>query len=168
MVLRAELEPQLTVAEQRYPEILCLISEYDEASDADDRQKIQQVIAGLRQLTSSNVSEDDLFEYYEAGSKEELAIRLALPAPTLAYCLTNEELLEVLRRLNDSVDVVNARAESPFAEQVRRYYLHDYYHQLLRLSFPNTYNYQYFNRQKRPDGSYYELTSQEQAALLLA
>lgn len=167
MVLRKELEPPLAVVEQRYPHVLRLLDEYEAASDGSDEEGAQAVVEQLQKLTGKPITEADLVEYYEEGSKEELAIRLALPAPQPGPPLTPIELLEILRRLSNSATFVQPWEELTFAEQAQLY-LHNYYHELLKLHFPGTYQYKYFIRQRRPDGSYYELTSEERAARLLA
>ncbi|MGI4871905.1 MAG: hypothetical protein ACRYFX_12105 [Janthinobacterium lividum] len=166
--LRAELEPQLAVAEQRFPHILRLITDYDEASDDGDEAKIQAVVESLRQLTGKDISEADLFEYYEAGSKEELALRLALPAPMVVAAITKAEVLEILRRLQEPQDFTKPWEELSFAEQVGLYYLVEYYQELLKINFPTTCRHRDFGRRWGPDGRYYKLTREELAARLLA
>lgn len=166
--LRVELEPQLAVAEQRFPQVLRLLTDYDEASDNGEEAKIQAVVESLRQLTIKDIAAADLFEYYEAGSKEELAVRLALPAPLWVGHISRAELLEILRRLVAPVEPTREWQAMKLTEQINSYYLADYYHGLLKLNFPERYRYQDFSRRRGPDGQYYTLSAEEIASKLLA
>ena len=126
------------------------------------------IVEQLRQLTKKPVSEADLFEYYEASSKEELAWQLSLPAPQLVAHITKKEVTEIVRRLHEPAAPTQEYATLSFEEQMSLYYLADYYHKLLKLHFPARYNYQYFGRRKGPDGRYYTLSTAEIVAKLLA
>jgi hypothetical protein len=162
--LRVALEPQLTVAAQRYPQAVKLLTAYDEADD----QEAQAMIEALQQLTGKPVSEADLFEYYEASSKEELAWQLSLPAPQLVEHITNAELAEIVRRLHEFSAPTKEWDDLTLEEQASLLYLAGYYHNLLKLHFPASYRYQYFNRYKGPDGQYHTLSQEEIVAKLLA
>jgi hypothetical protein len=166
--LRVALEPQVAVAARRYPQAVALLTAYDEARDEADDEQVLVIIEQLRRLTQKPVSEADLFEYYEASSKEELAWQLSLPAPQWVEHISTPEVTEIVRRLHEPVALTQAYAALPFEEQMSQYYLADYYHNLLKLHFPARYNYQYFGRLKGPDGQYYTLSTEEIAAKLLA
>lgn len=166
--LRVALEPQLAVAAQRYPQAVALLTAYDEARDEAHDEQVLGIIEQLRQLTKKPVVEDDLFEYYEASSKEELAWQLSLPAPQLVAQLTKAEVTEIVRRLHEPAALVQEYATLAFEQQMSLYYLVDYYHNLLKLHFPARYQYQYFGRLKGPDGQCYTLSTAEIVARLLA
>ncbi|RZL16631.1 MAG: hypothetical protein EOO62_00755 [Hymenobacter sp.] len=165
--LQEALEPQLAVAARRYPQAVRLLTAYEEACDEADEARAQAAIETLQQLTGKAVAEADLFEYYEASSKEELAFQLSLPAPLVVAHITNAELAEIIRRLSEVPAPAPHWGALPFAEQVSLYYLADYYHNLLKLNFPTRYRFQYFGRFKGPDGRYHTLSPEEIAAKLL-
>lgn len=166
--LRVALEPQLAVAAQRYPQAVKLLTAYDEACDKAADQEAQTIIEALQQLTGKPVSEADLFEYYEASSKEELAWQLSLPAPQQVERITKDEVAEIVRRLHEPSAPTTEWADLTLEEQVSLYYLADYYHNLLKIHLPASYRYQYFNRYKGPDGQYQTLSQEEIVAKLLA
>lgn len=167
--LRPALEPQLSRAEQRYLRVVQLITAYDAASDQGDEARIKAVLEQLKKLIDKEVSESDLFEYYESGSKEELAFRLSLPPPVRVENITRGEITELVNRLTRQVEEPAEEWQNlTFAQQFNQYYLADYYHELLRINCPKNYNYKYFTRQKRQDGTYYELTPAEIIAQFLA
>ncbi|WP_460582373.1 hypothetical protein [Hymenobacter arcticus] len=123
----------------------------------------------LKELIDREVSESDLFEYYESGSKEELAFRLSLPPPVRVENITKDEVAELINRLtNPFEEPTKSWQNLSFVEQLSQFYLHDYYHELLKLNCFGSYSYKYFNRQKRKDGTYYELTPAEITARFLA
>lgn len=165
--LRAALEPQLAVAAQRYPQVVALLTAYDEASDKADSEKAQAIIEMLQQLIDKPIAEADLFEYYDASSRAALAIQLALPAPQLVEHITKLELVEIVRRLQEPPATALAWNALSVEEQISSYYLADYYHGLLKLNFPARYRYHYFGRCKGVGGQYYTLSTEEIVAKLL-
>ncbi|MDJ0366570.1 hypothetical protein QMK33_15530 [Hymenobacter sp. H14-R3] len=167
--LRPELKPQLSRAEQRYPRVLHLIAEYDAASDHGDEAGLKKVLEQLKSLTGKPISESDLFEYYESGSKEELAFRFSLPPPVRVENITQGEVIELVNRLTKQVEEPAEEWQNlTFAQQFSQYYLEDYYYELLKINCPKNYNYSYFTRQKRKNGTYYRLTPAEIIARFLA
>jgi hypothetical protein len=166
--MRVALEPQLAVAAQRYPQVVAWLTAYDKACDEADDEQVLVIIEQLRQLTNKPVSEADLFEYYEASSKEALAWQLSLPEPQLVAHITKSEVTEIVRRLHEPAAPMQEYATLSFEEPMSLYYLADYYHKQLKLHFPTRYNYQYFGRRKGPDGQYHTLSTAEIVAKLLA
>ena len=79
MKLRSELEPDIEVIQKVFPGVLELISRYDEACDNDDSQTVAAVIAEINTLTNKNIREEDLFEYWESESKDEVAFKFSIP-----------------------------------------------------------------------------------------
>jgi hypothetical protein len=165
--LQTALEPRLAIAAQRYPQVVALLTAYDEATDRGDGEKVQAIIEMLQQLIDKPITEADLFEYYEASSKEELAIQLALPAPQLVEHISRPELVEIVRRLQEPPAPALAWSALSVEEQISSYYLADYYHGLLKLNFPTRYRYHYFGRCKGAGGQYYTLSTEEIVAKLL-
>lgn len=158
MELRMELAPQLETAEQRYPEILSLILEYtkfiDENGDEDGKE-YENLVHKLHLLTNKELSKFNLWEYWEEEGAEVLAFRISLPDPLKSDRFSKEELTEVIRRLK----TFEAGTTEGFKERFK-YYLADYYHQLLALNFKK-YTYQLFNRQKDKKGNYFEYSVEE-------
>lgn len=158
MELRTELEPQLEIAEKRYPEILNLILEYtkfvDENGDEDGEES--KILAHKLHLLSHKApSKFNLWEYWEEEGAEVLAFRISLPDPMKSDQFSKEELLEVIKRLKTFEPVTGEGFKERF-----KYYLEDYYHQLLALNFKG-YTYQLFNRQKDKKGNYFEYSVEE-------
>ncbi|WP_342331262.1 hypothetical protein [Pedobacter sp. FW305-3-2-15-E-R2A2] len=158
MELRTELEPQLEIAEKRYPEVLNLILEYTEFADEngdEDETEIKILAHKLHLLTHKELSKFNLLEYWEEEGAEVLAFRISLPDPLKSEEFSKEELLEVIRRLKTFEGVTGEGFKERF-----KYYLADYYHQLLALNFKR-YSYQLFNRQKDKKGNYFEYSIEE-------
>jgi len=158
MELRTELEPQLEIAEKRYPGILNLILEYTEFMDenGDEDGEGSKILAQkLHLLTNKELSKFNLWEYWEEEGAEVLAFRISLPDPLKSDQFSKEELLEVIRRLK----TFEATTGEGFKERFK-YYLADYYHQLLALNFKK-YTYTLFNRQKDKKGNYFEYSVEE-------
>ncbi|RQO75198.1 hypothetical protein DBR43_07475 [Pedobacter sp. KBW06] len=158
MELRTELEPQLEIAEKRYPEILNLILEYtdfvDENGD-EEGDEYKKLVHKLDLLTGKDCTKFNLSEYWEEEGAEVLAFRISLPDPLKSDQFSKEELLEIIRRLK----TFETSTSEEFKEQFK-YYLEDYYHRLLALNFKH-YTYAFFNRQKDKNGGYFEYSIEE-------
>lgn len=160
MELRTELEPQLDLAEKCYPEVLNLILEYtkfiDETGD-ENGEEYKNLAHKLHLLTNKEMARFNLWEYWEEEGAEVLAFRVSLPDPLKTDQFSKVESLEVIRRLK-TFEAPIGTVES-FKESFK-YYLADYYHQLLALNF-KTYTYQLFNRQKDKKGNYFEYSVED-------
>lgn len=166
MKLRNEIEPKIIEAERIFPKVLDLIREYDDAYDNEDEEQQEKIFATLSTLTGKDISEDDLFEHWEGDSDEITAFQFSLAAPlTLSSPLSQEELLEIIRRIRDSKhekfqDIGN---NVPFSKDMLWWVLQDYYSGLLEmnLKLPKKFSiHSLFNRQK-VNGKYIEYTSEE-------
>ena len=99
MKLRFELEPRIDIAEKLFPQVIELISKYDDACDEGNVKKIASAIKAINELTSKGISEEDLFEYWGAENIEDVAFKLSVPDPVKVDNITREELLEIIRRI---------------------------------------------------------------------
>jgi len=167
MKLRAELEPKIDVAEQLFPELMRLISLYDDGYDNEDRQKVESAIKQMNLLTNKDINEEDLFEYWEAESQEELAFKLSLPEPVKAGNISKEELLEIIERIqsfdDDGISEVLSDANVPLSSILAE----AYYLPLLERNFSYPEPYDLFERQKI-NGEYIEFTADEIAEKILS
>ncbi|MDR1246527.1 MAG: hypothetical protein LBK57_05800, partial [Clostridiales Family XIII bacterium] len=158
--MRKELEPDMETAEKLYKEVLKLIEEYtdfyDENGDDEDIE-YKKSEAKLKEMTGKDISQYNLFEYWEEEGPEILSFKISLPEPKVIENITKEELTEIITTLKDR-DFENIIGND-FVEEYK-YYLDEYYHKLLKVNFKN-YRYEYFNRQKGKDGKYFEYSAKE-------
>ena len=95
MKLRTELEPNIERAEKLFPEVLSLISKFDEAFDKSDKDLMDATVNQLNKLTGKSISKDDLYEYWGYTSIEDLAFDISLASPQKVKNITNEEVIEI-------------------------------------------------------------------------
>jgi hypothetical protein len=158
--MRKELEPNLEKSEALYAKIKALIEKYTEYCDENgDEENIEYKILEnkLREITGKDISQYNLWEYWEGEGLEVLSFRISLPEPMIVNNITKEELTEIIKRIN--VDIFEENDGNIFLKEFG-YYLGDYYHKLLEINFTN-YRYEYFNRQKGKDGKYFEYSIKE-------
>ena len=103
-ILRVELEPQIRVAEELFSRVFDLISLFDEGYENEDKEKMDEAIHQMNLLTGKDILPEELFEYWEAESQEELAFKLSLPEPLKVDHITKEELVEIIRRMQSFDD----------------------------------------------------------------
>lgn len=168
MKLRKDLEPQMHVAEIRYPKVLQCIMDYDAylaAHDDEDKSEYTKLTETLQQLTKKDISTYNLWEWWEEEGAEVLAFRISLPAPKLVRDISKIELTEIIKRLGGDQHSEAGWEEQTFEESFRLY-LSDYYHQLLKLNF-KTYNYpKIFGPQKGKEHKSGWLTDEEKVTAL--
>ncbi|WP_299438558.1 hypothetical protein [uncultured Aquimarina sp.] len=99
MKLRTELEPNIERAEELFTEILSLISKFDSAFDQGDEDLMDTTVNQLNELTGKSISKDDLYEYWGYTSIEDLAFDISLPSPQKVENITNDEVIEIKRRI---------------------------------------------------------------------
>ena len=99
MKLRTELEPNIERAEKLFPEVLSLISKFDEAFDKSDKDLMDATVNQLNKLTGKSISKDDLYEYWGYTSIEDLAFDISLASPQKVKNITNEEVIEIKKRI---------------------------------------------------------------------
>ena len=163
MKLREEIEPKLDIAEQRYSEILSLISAYEKLIDRRGDENNQDLLilrTKLQKICCKDMSKFNLWEYWEEEGIEVLAFRISLPDPTEVKDITENELREILTRMKSFPAIIKNES---FLETFI-HYLSDYYHEFLKLNFKN-YNYKYFIRQKK--SNYLEYSTDEVVEKLL-
>ncbi|MGN7811211.1 hypothetical protein [Flavobacterium sp. 22076] len=166
MELRKEIEPQLEIAEKLYPEILKSIIDYTDFVDENgDEEEIeyQKLEDKLHQLTGKDMSQFNLWEWWEGEGAEVLSFRIALPAPIKVENITKEELTEIVSKRIKWFDewMKKKDTDQSFKTQFTPH-LEGYYHDFLKLNFKKTYNYQnIFCTQKDKDNNFFDLTSQE-------
>lgn len=168
MKLRSELEPDIEVTQKIFPRVLELISRYDEACDNDDSQTITQVIAEINTLTNKNITEEDLFEYWENESQEEVAFKFSIPDPIKVDTITRDELLEIIRRMQSFDDTGIDRLSVARIPPASGIILADeYYLPLLERNFSFPEINELFELQQ-VNGEWIELTTEEIADKILS
>ncbi|WP_433863848.1 hypothetical protein [Sphingobacterium thalpophilum] len=154
--LRNSLEPDIATAEQCFPSVLLALEEYakevDTAGD-EDGKKYQVLEKYLHGLTGKDMAKFNLYEWWEEEGAEVLAFRISLPDPVHVSDITFDEVSEVVRRIKE-YDFSNALSGT-FAADFQLF-LDNYYHDLLKLNFPETYKVKLFQRNRAKDGSYFE------------
>ncbi|MDR2038806.1 MAG: hypothetical protein LBQ60_12860 [Bacteroidales bacterium] len=159
MELRREIEPQWEKAEKIYPEVLGLIIDYTNYCDINDdvdMTEYKKLEETLTRLTGKDMSQFNLWEWWEEEGAEVLAFRICLPDPQKVEAVTRDELTEIVARIFHSLDLTEESDGSFKAEF--SYYIGDYYHDFLKLNFEH-YSDDLFNRQKDKDGNYFEYSS---------
>jgi predicted AlkP superfamily pyrophosphatase or phosphodiesterase len=157
--MRNEIEPDWETAEKIYPAIKALIEEYTEYCDENGDEELaeyKKLKNRLSEITKKDISYYKLWEWWEGEGLEVLSFRISLPEPNIAQDISKEELMEIVRRINVSIQQDNKNSfRNAFS-----CYLEDYYHKLLKRNFKK-YKYAYFNRQKDNAGNYFEHSTEE-------
>ncbi len=168
MKLRSEVEPDIEATQKIFSGVLELISRYDEACDNNDSQTVAAVIAEINTLTNKNITEEDLFEYWESESKEEVAFKFSIPAPIKTDAITRDELLEIIRRIQSFDGTGIGRlsvARIPPASGI--ILVDEYYLPLLERNFSYPEINELFERQQ-VNGEWIEMTTEEIADKILS
>jgi hypothetical protein len=159
--MRKDLEPQMETAKKLYIKIVKLIKKYteycDESGDGEniEYEKLENRLHGI---TGKDISQYNLWEYWEEEGLEPLAFKIALPEPNIVEDITKEELTEIVKEIKADIFEKNDAVDE-FTREFK-YICMDYYHKLLKINFKN-YKYEYFNRQKGKDGKYFEYNVEE-------
>lgn len=165
MKLRNEIEPDFDISEKRYPEVLELILAYadfcDENGDEDfiEYKKLENT---LHEMNGKDMSQFNLWEWWEEEGAEILAFRIALPDAQKISNITRDELAEIVRRLKQFVEI--EESDKSFKAEFQ-YHIDVYYYELLKLNF-KTYHPTLFQRNKDNDGNYFEYSIEEIVAKL--
>ncbi len=96
MALRKELEPNIETAQKLYPAVFELISSYDHACDLGKPEQAASAVQQIARLTSKDVKQEDIAEYWGWISKEDLAFQLALPQAGRVEHFNKVELVSIL------------------------------------------------------------------------
>ncbi|KUF43601.1 hypothetical protein HX017_08115 [Myroides marinus] len=161
MNIRKEIMPLMKVAEERYPVILKVVLGYTDYCDEygdEDNIEYKRVEQALHELTDKDMSNYDLWEYWEGESAEVFAFRIALPDPLPVKDVTEEELTFVVTKLKTFVEV-DYTTKMTFEEEFDMY-LDEYYYSFLKLNCSN-YSPKLFNRNKNEKGEYFEYSIKE-------
>ena len=160
--MRKDIAPDWETAEKLYPAIKSHIEKYteycDENGDEDftEYKKLEQC---LHEITGKDMSQYNLWQWWEEEGLEVLSFRISLPAPQLVPDITKDELAEVIALLkSDSIN--NQQCNTNNFESTFSIYLDDYYHSLLKLNFKK-YKREYFMSNKGKDGKYFEYSTKE-------
>jgi len=160
MELRKEIEPDFQTLEKRYPEVLKLIlaySDYCEENRDEDNTEYQKLENTLHEMTGKDMSQFNLWEWWEEEGAEVLAFRISLPAPKIIEPITKDELVEIVRR--QKTFVMQDEDDKSLKGQFH-YHLDDYFIDFLTLNF-TTFDRCLFQRQKDKQGNYFEYNQNE-------
>lgn len=167
MTLRAELEPKIEIAEKIFPQVIELITLYDDGYDNSDRHKVETAISKINALTNKNIQEDDLLEYWGAESREELAFKLSIPDPIKVDNISRDELLEIINRIESFEDKGISDKLLELGIPLSYILAYGYYLPLLERNFSHPEPGELFN-QKNVNGKFIKLTVDEIANKILA
>lgn len=163
-----EMEPQLAIAEQRYPVILASILAYAQYCDADgdeDNAEYVKLEEKLHRLTGKDMARFNLREWWEEEGAEVLAFRIALPDPVKMDGVTRSQVVQVVGRIG-RFELPGRDEGEPTFGQTFSTFLDDYYHAWLKLHC-KAYNYRkIFGPQKDRDGKQVWLADGDKVDLL--
>ena len=165
MELRKEIEPDFETVEKRYPIALQAIMSYtaycDENGD-EDLVEYNKLADYLHQLTGKDMSQFNLWEWWEEEGAEVLAFRIVLPEPQCVHNISMDELYEVVKRLKTDI---YTPSEDGSLKELFKYHLDGYYKLFLERNF-NTYDPKLFERNINDKGEYFEYTEAQIVQML--
>lgn len=161
--LRHEIEPDMETAEKRYPEVLRLILEYTDQCDEEgdeDNIKYKVLEDRLHGMTGEDMSQFNLWEWWECDGAEHLAFDISLPDPQIVNGVTKDELAEIVRRVHifETPDSEDQSFKALFYSYIC--FGNGYYSRFLKLNCKG-YNIKLFQSHKDKDGNYYEYGKEE-------
>lgn len=147
MSQRPRYYPDTQTTERLYPQVLAHLQAFEQWHDEqmllhenEFNHAYQQLQHDLQMLTQKEMDNYQLWEWWEDEGIEVLAFRIALPNPMI-YQLNQDELRDIV----DIIKNHNYPCQSEFENQFCGYF-DEYFHQLLALNFPKSYEYAYFLR----------------------
>ena len=163
MTLREEIEPSFDVAEQRYPEVLRLILEYSDYCDEhgdEDSKEYQRLENKLYEMTGKEMSQFNLWEWWEGNGAEYLSFDISLPDPKVVKDITKDELAEIVKRMStfEAPDLNDKSFKGMFYSYIC--FGSDYFPQFLKLNF-KSYDIKLFQAHQDKNGNYYEYSPEE-------
>lgn len=165
MQLRKEIEPDFETVEKRHPIALKAIMSYtaycDENGD-EDLVEYNKLADYLHQLTGKDMSQFNLWEWWEEEGAEVLAFRIVLPEPQCVHNISMDELYEVVKRLKTDI---YTPSEDGSLKEIFKYHLDEYYKLFLEKNF-NTYDPKLFERNINDKGEYFEYTEAQIVQML--
>ncbi|WP_142685767.1 hypothetical protein [Chitinophaga polysaccharea] len=163
--LRSIIEPDVALAEERYPIVLQAIRDYTKLIDESGDESLDaytKLTTILHELTGKDMAAYNLDEWWEEEGDEVLAFRISLPYPLKVPDFTKEELTEIVTRIKNP-ELPRGNEEN--ITETFAIYLDQYYHKLLSLNFEN-YDIKQFQRNKDKSGKYYEYSVNEIVEML--
>ena len=165
MRLRKEIEPDFETVEKRYPMALKAIMSYtaycDENGD-EDLVEYNKLADYLHQLTGKDMSQFNLWEWWEEEGAEVLAFKIVLPEPQCIHNITMDEVHEIVKRLKTEI---YTPSEDGSVKEIFKYHLDEYYKLFLERNF-NTYDPKLFERNINDKGEYFEYTEAQIVQML--
>ena len=165
MQLRKEIEPDFETVEKRYPIALKAIMSYtaycDENGD-EDLVEYNKLADYLHQLTGKDMSQFNLWEWWEEEGAEVLAFKIVLPEPQCVHNITMDEVHEIVKRLKTDI---YTPSEDGSLKELFKYHLDEYYKLFLERNF-NTYDAKLFERNINDKGEYFEYTEAQIVQML--
>ena len=165
MRLRKEIEPDFETVEKRYPIALKAIMSYtaycDENGD-EDLVEYNKLADYLHQLTGKDMSQFNLWEWWEEEGAEVLAFKIVLPEPQCVHNISMDEVHEVVKRLKTDI---YTPPEDGSLKEIFKYHLDEYYKLFLERNF-NTYDPKLFERNINDKGEYFEYTETQIVQML--
>ena len=165
MQLRKEIEPDFETVEKRYPIALKAIMSYtaycDENGD-EDLVEYNNLADYLHQLTGKDMSQFNLWEWWEEEGAEVLAFKIVLPEPQCVYNITMDEVHEIVKRLKTDI---YTPSEDGSLKEIFKYHLDEYSKLFLERNF-NTYDPKLFERNINDKGEYFEYTEAQIVQML--
>ena len=153
------------MVEKRYPIALKAIMSYtaycDENGD-EDLVEYNKLADYLHQLTGKDMSQFNLWEWWEEEGAEVLAFRIVLPEPQCVHNISMDELYEVVKRLKTDI---YTPSEDGSLKEIFKYHLDEYYKLFLERNF-NTYDPKLFERNINDKGEYFEYTEAQIVQML--
>ena len=165
MQLRKEIEPDFETVEKRYPIALKAIMSYTAYCDEngeEDLVEYNKLADYLHQLTGKDMSQFNLWEWWEEEGAEVLAFKIVLPEPQCVHNITMDELYEVVKRLKTDL---YTPSEDGSLKEIFKYHLDEYYKLFLERNF-NTYDPKLFERNINDKGEYFEYTEAQIVQML--
>ena len=165
MELRKEIEPDFETVERLYPEVLKIIMDYTEYCDEngdEDNAEYEKTANTLHQMTGKDMSQYNLWEWWEEEGAEVLAFKIVLPEPQCVHNISMDEVHEVVKRLKTDI---YTSSEDGSLKELFKYHLDEYYKLFLERNF-NTYDPKLFERNKNDKGEYFEYTETEIVQML--
>ena len=165
MELRKEIEPDFETVEKRYPIALKAIMSYTAYCDENGDENLveyNKLADYLHQLTGKDMSQFDLWEWWEEEGVEVLAFRIVLPEPQCVHNISMDELYEVVKRLKTDI---YTSPEDGSLKEIFKYHLDEYYKLFLERNF-NTYDPKLFERNINDKGEYFEYTEAQIVQML--
>lgn len=154
------IEPDLATAKALYPKVLTILKDFEVFIDSQNNISAEKFDAAykklekqLHELTHKDMSRFMLWQWWEDNGIEALAFEIALPSPKPIMDMHKDELTEIIRRIKsideldednfDEIENNDKDKDDDFCHLIN-HFIGDYYHQLLQLSFPKSYDYGYF------------------------